>query len=94
MDRKEKTSEQIINKLQFMSCQQEEDQQTAKIGIGERAYKNKRKNNKRNETRQNEMNKNNIYISQVKLHRVIQMRVVKLMSSLSREIYTGWKKLK
>lgn len=95
-------AEQIINKLQFMSCQQQEEQQTAKMELvreeehGKQAKRNKTKRHERKaEKEEDEQEKNSICgTAQVKLRRVVQMRVVKLMRPLSCPICTDQGKLK
>lgn len=44
-------AEQIINKLQFMSCQQQEEQQTAKMELVREEEHGKQAKTKRNDTK-------------------------------------------
>lgn len=101
-EREGEEAEQIINKLQFMSCQQQEEQQTAKMELvreeehGKQAKRNKTKRNdtKGRQQRKRMSKRRIVYVAQVKLRRVVQMRVVKLMWPLSCLICTDQGKLK
>lgn len=67
-------AEQIINKLQFMSCQQQEEQQTAKMELvreeehGKQAKRNKTKRNdtKGRQKRKSKSKRRIVYVAQHK----------------------------